>query len=207
MAFNSHKRSDTQPDVVQYGVSSSALRSFNQTLLFQSAMIHLNAPRRFGKAFAFRLAHRVETRRPVLRRAVCGTNPEYFDLSETFEPHDGSITAAQPGIGDGLQTAPLDIDLPVRFESGQKMPTQRAHQFQVFNRSVPTVETNKLRIEAALESCQQHFGKMIVLSFAIAVFIKYAVINWHTPHTVGPEQSNEIDAGDDGFLLLPDQCR
>ena len=196
MTFQSHKCSDAQPDMIQHRAQATALGAFNQTLLFEGAMIHFNAPRTSGFGFPFRLGHFPKARRPVFRRAVCGADAKHFDLSETFEPHRCAVSAAQPGIRDGLQTAPLDIDLPVRFESGQKMPTQRAHQFQVFNRSVPTVETNKLRIEAALESCQQHFGKMIVLSFAIAVFIKYAVINWHTPHAVRPEQRDQIDAGD-----------
>jgi len=115
MTFNSHKRSDAKSDVIQHRAKSSALRAFDQTLLFQSAMIHLNAPRRFGLGFALGFGHRLQIRRPVFRRAVCGANAKHFDFSKAFEPADCPIAAAQPGIGYGFQSAFLNIDLPSRF--------------------------------------------------------------------------------------------
>ncbi len=201
MTFNSHKRPDTQPNMIQHGTQSAALGAFNQTLLLQSAMIHFNAPRGFGKLFALRLAHPVKTRRPVLRRAVCRKDTKYFDFAESFKPDECAIAAAQSGFRNGLQFARACADLPVRFEPRQKMPTQRAHQFQVFNRSIPAIETNQLRTKTALGSRQQHLGKVVVLSFAVTVFIKHAIINWDAPFAVRPEQSNQVDAGNDRLLL------
>ena len=115
MTFNSHKRSDTKSDVIQHRAQPTALGAFNQTLLFEGAMIHLNAPRRERGSFSFCLDHLPAARRPVFRRAVCGANTEYFDFSETFEPNNRSVTAAKSGFRDGLQTASVEVDLPVRF--------------------------------------------------------------------------------------------
>ncbi len=125
MTLQPHKRSDTQPDMIQHRAQPTALGAFNQTLLFKGAMIHLNAPRAFGLRFPFRFAHLLDARRPIFRRAVCSANTEYFDFSKPFEPHHCSIAAAQSGFGDRLQTASVDVDLPVRLQARQKMPRER----------------------------------------------------------------------------------
>ncbi len=85
MAFNSDKRSDTQTDVIDDGSPSPDLSAFNQALLFKSAMIHLNAPRRFGLPFPLGLGHLPKARRPVFRRAVCGADAEYLNFAETYD--------------------------------------------------------------------------------------------------------------------------
>jgi len=113
MTFNPHKCSDTKSDVIQYGSQAAALSAFDQALLFKGAMIHLNPPRTLGGDFPPDFSHLLKARRPVFRRAVCGANPKYFDLPETLEPDDCSITACQSSIRDGLQTASVDVDLPV----------------------------------------------------------------------------------------------
>ena len=118
MTFNSHKRSNTKSDVIQYGSQPSALGAFDQALLFKGAMLHLNAPRTFGGDFPLGFSHLLKTCCPVLRCAVCGANPKYFDLPETLEPDDCSITACQSSIRDSLQTASVDVDLAVCFEPG-----------------------------------------------------------------------------------------
>ena len=83
------------------------------------------------------------------------------------------------------------------------MPTQRTHQFEVFNRAVPTVKIHKLRIQSTLESLLQHFREMIVFSFAVRVFIKNAVINWDASNAVRPEQANQVDSIDDRTSACP----
>ena len=42
---------------------------------------------------------------------------------------------------------------------------------------------------------------MVVFCFAVAVFIKDAVVNRNDSNAVGPEQSNQVDSIDDFFLL------
>ncbi len=201
MTFNSHKCPNTKSDVIQHRALAAALSAFNQTLLFQRPMIHLDPPCRFGLDFPFGFSHRSQARRPVFRCAVCGANTKYFDLSKTFEPADCSVAARQSGIGHRLQTTAVDSDLPVRFQARQKMPAQSPNQFQVFDRRIPTVETNKLRVKAALVRLKQHFGEMIVFRFPVAVFIKYAIIYRNDPNAVSPQQSNQVDSIDDGLLL------
>ena len=138
MTFQSHKCPNTQSDVIQHRAQSAALSAFDKALLFQRPMIHFDPPRRFGLRFPFSFGHFFKARRPIFRCAVCSTNPEYFDLSKTFEPYNCSVAAAQSSFRHGLQRAAADSDLPVRLEARQKMPAQRAAQFQVLNRPVPT---------------------------------------------------------------------
>lgn len=95
------------------------------------------------------------------RNALISPKP----LSHTERP----IAAAQCAFRYHLQTAAADSDLPVRFQPGQKMPAQSAAQLQVLNRRIPTIETNKLRIESAFKSLQKHFRKMVVFCFPVAV--------------------------------------
>ena len=168
MTFQTHKRSDTQPDVIQHGAQAAALRPLNQTLLFQTTVIHLNAPRRERRFLALRLAHPEKARRPVLRCAVCGANPKHFDFSKPFEPNNRPVPAAQPGGGDRFQLACADSDLPIRFQPRQKMPAHRAHQFQIVNRGIPAIKTNKSGIKAALACREQHFRKVVVFGFPVA---------------------------------------
>jgi hypothetical protein len=170
MTFYSHKCSNTKSDVIQHRAQSSALRSFDQALLFEGAMIHLNPPRSLGLRFPFRFGHLLEARRPVFRRAVYGADAKHFDFAESFKPNNRAIAAAQPGIRDRLQTASVNVDLPVRFQPGQKMPPQDAHQFQIFNRPIPIIETNKRRIQTTLESGKQHFREMVVYETNITLF-------------------------------------
>ena len=165
MTFQAHKSSNTQPDMIQYRTQSAALSAFNQTLLLQAAMIHFNPPRTASGGFSFRFGHFLKARRPEVLCAVCGANPKYFDFSETCSPTHRAIAAGQSGIGYGLQPASVDIDLPVRFQARQKMPAQRAHQFQIFNRAIPTVETNQVRIETPLVRRKRHFREMVVFGF------------------------------------------
>ncbi len=147
MTFKANKCSHAQSDVIQHR-AKAALRPFNQTLLLQTAMIHFNPPRKTSRFLASRLAHFLKPGRPMFRRAVRSTAAKHFDFSKTFKPHD--LTACfQSCSRDGLQPRSIDIDLPVRFEPGQKMPTRRECQLQVFNRAIPTIETDHLQIEPA----------------------------------------------------------
>ena len=139
MAFNSHKRSDAKPDMIAHGAQATALRAFNKALLFKSAMIHLSAPRTFCLRFPLGVNHLLQARCPIFRRAVRGANTKHFDLTETLEPNNRSVTAAQSGYGDGLQPASVDVHLPVRFQACQKMPAESANQFQIFNRAIPVI--------------------------------------------------------------------
>lgn len=206
MTFQSHKCPNAQPDVIAHRTQPSALRAFNQTLLLQSAMIHFNSPRAFGLRYTLSFSHPVKARRPVFRCAVRGANPKYFNLTETFEPADCAITAAQSGFGHGLQLAGCHSDLAVGFEPRQKMPAHCPTQLEVFNRRIPTVETHRFGIKPALEGFKQHLREMVVFRFAVAVFIKDAIIYRDAPLAVGPEQRDQIDARKTSFSL-PDQCR
>ena len=177
------------------------MRPLNQTLLLQTAMIHLNPPRRERELFALDLDHPEKARRPVLRCAVCGANPQYFDFAKPLEPANCPVPAAQAGFGDGLEFALMHSNLPVRFEPCKKMPAQRAHQFQIVNRSLPAIKTNKSGIKSALACREQHLGEMVVFGFTIPVFIKHAIIHRHTPLAVAPQQGNQIDALDHRLLF------
>jgi hypothetical protein len=153
MTFQPHECPNAQTDVIHHGTIPSALGAFNQTLLFKSAMIHLNPPRAFGKDRPFRFAHRLKARRPVFRRAVCGALAEHFDFAETLEPNN-CPPATQPGFRNSFQPAPVNVDLAVRFQTRQEMPRERANQFEIFNRPVPAIETNQLWIKTALVRAQ-----------------------------------------------------
>ena len=150
ITFQPQKCPNAEPDVIQYGTQAPALGAFNQALLFQTAMVHFNPPRRAGKLFAFRFSHLGKARCPVLRCAVCGTNPKYFDLTKSFEPPVRPVAPAKARFRDRLQLAVPNSKLAILFQSSQKMPIQRATQFQVFNRSIPTIKTNQWRIETTL---------------------------------------------------------
>ena len=133
--------------MIQHRAHPTALGAFDQTLLLQTAMIHFNPPRRECQLLAFRFCHSVEVRCPVFRCAVCGTNPKYFDFSKSFEPAGRSISTAQPSQRNGLQFALPDSDLAVCFEPRQKMPPQRAHQFEIFDGSIPAIEAHHFRLK------------------------------------------------------------
>ena len=151
MTFQSNKCSDAQPDVIQHRAQAAAMRSLNQTLLFQSAVIHFNPPRRQSKSFALCFGHLSQARRPVFRCAVCSANPKYFDLSETFEPTKRAVSATQPGFRNRLQFAvAAKSNLAVGFQTSQKMPAQGTAQLQIFNRPIPAVKTNQVRIKPTL---------------------------------------------------------
>jgi hypothetical protein len=81
------------------------------------------------------------------------------------------------------------------------MPTQRATQFQVFNRPIPAIETHQFGIKPTLESGKQHILKMIVFGFAVRIFVKDAIVNRNAAHAVTPEQGNQVDAAHNFFLL------
>ncbi len=151
MAFQAQKRSDTKSNVIHHRTQSAALCSLNQTLLFQRPMIHFNPPCGTSKIFSFSFGHQLETCRPIFRRAVCGEDTKYFDFSKSFEPTQRAVAAAQSGFRNSLKFPARDSDLPVRFQTNQKMPREGANRFQVLDRSIPTVETNKLRIKTAIE--------------------------------------------------------
>ncbi len=127
MTFKPHKRSDTKPDLIHHPAKPSALGAFNQTLLFKGAMIHLNPPSTFGFDFPLSFGHLLKACRPVFRCAVCGANPKYFDLSETLEPDQRAVPAAQSGIDNGAQTALVAFDLPIRLQARQKMSRKGAN--------------------------------------------------------------------------------
>ena len=79
--------------MIAHRAKPSALGAFDQTLLFQRPMIHLDAPRRECEVFPLRFGHLVEIRRPVFRCAVCGKNAKHFDFSEAFEPRYRAVAA------------------------------------------------------------------------------------------------------------------
>ncbi len=176
------------------------MRSFNKALLLNAAMKVFNLPTVVGIFNALQLGYLNLRTRPMFRAAVRGNNPKHFYKPETFEPnHSSDIRNLDARYR--LQTSPLWIDLPIGFQACQKMPAEGAHQLQVRNGRILTVETNHSGSKAAFVRFDQHLRKMVVLGFSIRIFIKNAVISRHCPVAVRPEQSNQIDAGDDFFLL------
>jgi hypothetical protein len=129
-----------------------------------------------------------------------GSDAEYFNFSKIFQPDDGSVTARQSGLRNCLQFAATDSNFSIFSQAGQKMPAQRATQFQVFNRGIPTIETNKFRVETTRTGTEQHFSKMVILGFAVTVFIKDAIINRNATNPISPQQGNQVDAIDYCFL-------
>ena len=42
---------------------------------------------------------------------------------------------------------------------------------------------------------------MVILGFAIAVFVKQAIVNRNAANSISPEQSNQVDARNHFFLF------
>ena len=56
-------------------------------------------------------------------------------------------------------------------------------------------------MKAALEGFDEHFCEMIVFRFAVAVFVKDAIVCRDAPVAVRPQQSYQIDTINDRFLF------
>jgi hypothetical protein len=106
MTFQPHKRSDTQPDVIQNGAQSATLCAFNQTLLFQTAMIHFNAPRAIWQTLGVPV--RSSLRRLVAQYSAAPSvaNPKHFDLTETFEPNNRAAAGHSPASETACSAPP-----------------------------------------------------------------------------------------------------
>lgn len=85
----------------------------------------------------------------MFRRAVCDADTKHFDLTKTFEPDD--LTAFfQTRRHARPQAGLVDVNLPVRFQPGQKMPAERApvSSFQSKSagcRNRPVADSNRAR--------------------------------------------------------------
>lgn len=143
MTFNSQESSQTQVNVILPRSSSPTLCAFDQTKLLDPAMKLLDLPTVTGIFDAFQITHFNLIGRPVLRVAICVNQAKHFDLTEAFEP-DNCARLVNLKLGHGFQTFAFRIDLSVSFESGQKMPTQAAIQFQIIKCRIPRIETHHL---------------------------------------------------------------
>ncbi len=123
MTFQSQKSPQTQTDVILPVTAAATLRSFNQTLLFDAAMKMFNLPTVTGIFDALQIAHFNLRTRPMLRRAVRGNVAKHSDQSVTFEP-DRAPIFANLDLGNRLESFPVGVDLPVRFQSGSENASQ-----------------------------------------------------------------------------------
>ena len=129
----------------------------------------------------------------MFRVVVFLNRPKHFDQPKALQPNNSS-GSGNKNLRNCFESRPVRIDFPIRFQPGQKMPAQSAAQFQVFKRRIPTVKTNKFRLESAIVRFNKHFRKMVVFGFAVCVFIKDSIIERNRPVAVSPQQTNQIDA-------------
>lgn len=200
MTFQSQKSPQTQTDVILPLTAAAALRSFNQTLLFDAAMKMFNLPTVTGIFDALQIAYFDLRTRLVLRRAVRGNVAKHFAETETFKP-DHVPVFANLDFRNCTESFSVGVDLPVRFQPGQKTPAEGVHQFQIPNQGIPTIKTNHSWSKAAFVRFDQHLREMVVLGFTIRVFIKNSIITRHGAPPVRPEQSYQVDAADH-FLVF-----
>lgn len=147
MTFDSQKCAQTQTDVIKARLAATHLPPLNQTKLLDAAMILFDLPTIRSIFDAFKITDLDFITRPMFRCAVCGCQAKHFNESKIFEPNNFSLLR-NLNERDRPQTCSVRINQAIRFQSGQKMPTQRARQFQIFNRPIPTVETNYFGIKA-----------------------------------------------------------
>ena len=134
------------------------------------------------------------------RSPVRGDYPEHSDQSVSFQMHLRSRLGNPPRFQCPLRLV-VDTHPPIRFQSRQPSPATVPDQPQVVHARVPTIEENALGRETPLPRGQQHGEEMLVLRDAIMRFVVDAVINRDDAVAIGPDESNEVDAVDDGVML------
>jgi hypothetical protein len=200
MTFNSQEGSQTQQNMIQARLPATSLRALDQTKLFDSAMILLNSIGLFGEIFALCLRHFSNRSCPMFRAAVLVNCPKHSNQSESLQPENSSRSGNE-NFRDWLESFFIRVHFSIRFQPGQKMPANRAHQFQIFNRRIPAIKTNKSWFKSAIMSLQKHFRKMIVFGFSVGLFIKDSIISWNCPLAISPEQRDQIDAPNYRLML------
>lgn len=175
MALKSQKCSQTKQYVIEPRLTPSRLRAFDQTKLFDSAMVLLYSVSVSSKISALIFRHFNQTCCPMLRVAVCVNCPKHSDKSESREPNN-TPQSGNENLRNWFQAFFIRINFPIRFKASQEMPTHSTHQFQIFKSRIPTIEADKIWFKSAIVSFEQHFRKMVVFGFPVCVFIKNSII-------------------------------
>jgi hypothetical protein len=88
MTFKSQKNSQTQQYVIKPWLTTPRLRAFNQTKLFDSAMILLNSVSLFDRILAHLFRHLNRACRPMFRAAVFVNCPKHSDKPKSLQPNN-----------------------------------------------------------------------------------------------------------------------
>lgn len=158
MTFDAQKYPQTRTDMIMPRLATTHLPAFDQTKLLQSAFDCSICRQKEAYLTRPKLAHFNLIGRPMFRCAVCGFNPKHSNESEIFEPNNFSLVGNRNRTNP-LQTCSVRINQAISFQSGQKMPAQRAAQFQILPTGIPTVKTNHLRIRAARAGARAAFPR------------------------------------------------
>ena len=164
--------------------------AFDATKLLEVAMIGLNRPNlaRGGRALGH--GHQRVAGRPIFRVTVGGVDPKHQDEAIAFEMYAGArfanVTRSQGSIARSVR-----IHQAIVFQARQPLPTERANQFQVFQRAVPAIKTHVAWGKAAVLGDFEHCPEVIVLRVPVVGRIKQAIIAWDGVRVVTPYQGHQ----------------
>ena len=106
---------------------------------------------------------------------------------------DGQARRRERQLPHRLRFPRFQADLTVAFQPRQPLPTQTAHQFEVPQTAVPTVEGHPRGLKAARLRRFQHGSEVVVLAQAVLDFEIQPKIARESSIPVCPHQADEIN--------------
>lgn len=200
MVLEPQERPDRHSDVISLCASRSGLGLVNPAALLQAPMIILDRPTQVGVLQASQLVHAQVVGCPVRNVTVWGDNLEDQDQTETLQV-DRCARRRDRGRADGTTALTVEIDQPIRLQSGHPEPTMSAYGLEVFEAGVPTVEQDITWGKATCFRHVEHGEEVVVLGQAVVGFVVDPVVTGDASIAVGPEQGDEVDAPDDGVMF------
>ena len=195
-----YERPNRHADVVSLGSRRPGLAPLHVAALLQRPIILLDRPAPLRQLETPQLIHRQVVGRPVSNVPVLGDHLEHPDRPESFELDDRSRRLDQD-VGDGLMPLTVEIHPAVDLELREEYPAVAANQLEVVKARVPSVEKHGFRAKSSLFRRIHEVAEMIVLGQSVDRFVVDAVDQRHDPIAVGPDQSDEVDAHNNKFVL------
>jgi len=192
MVFQAQVGTQRQADVVALRTFQAKLSRLNASKLLEGAMIHLDQPSPIGVELALWVAHRQAAGRPVVRVAVWVNRPQNLDHAVAAQMHLQTAGRNRQRAHCLLLTD-CQADLAVGLQARQPVPTAVAHQLQVVQTALPTVERHQRGLETARLGLLKHDAEMVVLAQAILRFVIQAVVAGQTGIPIRPHQADEVD--------------